>query len=51
MVAVLRGRIVPLKALNGLLGIFANPRANADDELAVLLVQAGREVLGLVEDR
>jgi two-component system chemotaxis sensor kinase CheA len=50
LTAVLRGRIVPLKALNGLLGISANPLANADDELAVLLVQAGGEVLGLVVD-
>jgi two-component system chemotaxis sensor kinase CheA len=50
MTAVLRGRIVPLKALNGLLGISADPRVNADDELAILLVQAGSEVLGLVVD-
>jgi two-component system chemotaxis sensor kinase CheA len=48
--AVLRGRIVPLKALNTLLGISINPKANADDELAVLLVQAGGEVLGLLVD-
>ena len=33
MTAVLRGRIVPLKALNGLLGVSAPPRANGDDEL------------------
>jgi two-component system chemotaxis sensor kinase CheA len=49
--AVLRGRIVPLKSLNNLLGIAAVPRANSDDELAVLLVQAGSAELGLLVDR
>jgi two-component system chemotaxis sensor kinase CheA len=48
--AVLRGRIVLLKPLNDLLGITAPPRVNEDDELAVLLVQAGSGVLGLVLD-
>jgi len=48
--AVLRGRIVPLKSLNGLLGIAAIPKANSDDELAVLLVQAGSAELGLLVD-
>ena len=48
--AVLRGRIVPLKALNTLLGIPAIPRSNSDDELAVLLVQAGNAELGLLVD-
>jgi two-component system chemotaxis sensor kinase CheA len=50
MTAVLRGRIVPLKALNTLLGISSLPRLNSDDELAVLLVQTGNEVLGLMVD-
>jgi two-component system chemotaxis sensor kinase CheA len=50
MTAVLRGRIVPLKALNSLLGVSAPPRANGDDELAVLLVQVGGEILGLLVD-
>jgi two-component system chemotaxis sensor kinase CheA len=50
MTAVLRGRVVPLKALNGLLGITAQPAANADDELSILLVQAGGEELGLLVD-
>jgi two-component system chemotaxis sensor kinase CheA len=50
MTAVLRGRVVPLKALNGLLGITAQPRANMDDELSVLLVQAGGGELGLLVD-
>jgi two-component system chemotaxis sensor kinase CheA len=48
--AVLRGRIVPLKSLNALLGIAAIPRSNSDDELAVLLVQAGGAELGLLVD-
>jgi two-component system chemotaxis sensor kinase CheA len=50
LTAVLRGRIVPLKALNALLGISAGPRANSEDELAVLLVQSGSEVLGILVD-
>jgi two-component system chemotaxis sensor kinase CheA len=50
MTAVLRGRVVPLKALNGLLGIAAQHTANADDELSVLLVQTGGGVLGLLVD-
>jgi len=48
--AVLRGRIVLLKSLNDLLGIAAPPLVNEDDELAVLLVQAGSGVLGLLLD-
>jgi two-component system chemotaxis sensor kinase CheA len=50
MTAVLRGRVVPLKAINGLLGISARAKVNEDDEFAVLLVQVGGEVLGLVVD-
>jgi len=48
--AVLRGRIVPLKSLNALLGINAIPRMNSDDELAVLRVQTGGVEFGLVVD-
>jgi len=48
--AILRGRIVPLRSLNALLGIAAIPKANPDDELAVLLVQAGSAELGLLVD-
>ena len=48
--AVLRGRSVPLKALNTQLGIPSVPRLNSDDELAVLLVQTGSEVFGLMVD-
>jgi two-component system chemotaxis sensor kinase CheA len=50
LTTVLRGRVVALKTLNHLLGITAQPRANADDELAVLLVQAGGGELGLIVD-
>jgi two-component system chemotaxis sensor kinase CheA len=48
--AVLRGRIVPLKSLNALLRINAIPRANPDDELAILRVQTGGVELGLLVD-
>jgi two-component system chemotaxis sensor kinase CheA len=48
--AVLRGRIVPLKSLNALLGIRAIVKANSDDELAVLLVHAGSVEVGLLVD-
>ena len=50
IMTVLRGRVVPLRALNSLLGIPADPRPNADDELAVLVVQAGGQMLGLFVD-
>jgi two-component system chemotaxis sensor kinase CheA len=46
----LRGRTVPLKALNALLGVAAEPKANADDELAVLVARVGNEVVGLIVD-
>ncbi|QIK36669.1 chemotaxis protein CheA [Caldichromatium japonicum] len=48
--AVLRGKIVPLVALNDLLAIPAAPRPNAENELAVLVVRAGSEVVGLLVD-
>jgi two-component system chemotaxis sensor kinase CheA len=47
---VLRGSIVPLKALNGLLGLPASPQANAYDEMAVLVAKVGGEVVGLIVD-
>jgi two-component system chemotaxis sensor kinase CheA len=50
MTVVLRERVVPLKAINGLLGIPSGAKANADDEFAVLLVQVEGEVLGLIVD-
>lgn len=50
MATVLRGRIVPLKALNSLLGVAAQPKANEEDELAVLVVSVGGEPLGILVD-
>lgn len=50
LTTVLRGRIVPLKLMNTLLGIDAEPQASGDDELAVLVVRLGNEVVGLVVD-
>lgn len=47
---VLRGRIVPLKALNSLLGQHVPPRANEEDELAVLIVSLGGESVGILVD-
>jgi two-component system chemotaxis sensor kinase CheA len=50
MTAVLRRRVVPLKALNDLLGITVEPRANSDDELSILLVRASGGTVGLLVD-
>lgn len=47
---VLRGRIVPLVALNDLLAVPAEPRTNADDEFAVLVVRVAGEPVGLLVD-
>lgn len=47
---VLRGRIVPLKSINTLLDIDAPPKANAEDELAILVVRLGDEMVGLLVD-
>lgn len=47
---VLRGSIVPLKALNTLLGLSAPPQANADNEMAVLVARVGGAVVGLIVD-
>jgi two-component system chemotaxis sensor kinase CheA len=47
---VLRGSIVPLKALNVLLDLPAAPQANAYDEMAVLVTRVGGEVVGLMVD-
>jgi two-component system chemotaxis sensor kinase CheA len=50
LTTVLRGRVVPLKSLNGLLGLAAPPLANPNDELAVLVVRVGDDILGLLVD-
>jgi two-component system chemotaxis sensor kinase CheA len=49
-VTVLRGRIVPLKSLNSLLSQYVPPKANEDDELAVLIVSLGDESVGIMVD-
>ena len=41
---------VPLKALNHLLALDHAARANADDEMAVLVVKIGSESVGLIVD-
>uniref|UniRef100_UPI001834D588 chemotaxis protein CheA n=1 Tax=Methylibium sp. TaxID=2067992 RepID=UPI001834D588 len=48
---VLRGRIVPLRALNELLALDAEPLANEQGELAVLVVRIGNQNVGLLVDR
>jgi two-component system chemotaxis sensor kinase CheA len=40
---VLRGRVVPLLALNAVLAIDAEPQRNADGELAVLVLRLGNQ--------
>ncbi len=50
LVTVLRGRVVPIKSLNRLLGLSTPPLVNDHDENAVLLVRVGEEVLGLLVD-
>jgi two-component system chemotaxis sensor kinase CheA len=48
---VLRGKIVPLKTLNTMLGLSAQPKANADDEMAVLVVKINGDAVGLIVDQ
>ncbi|MBK1714870.1 hypothetical protein CKO43_19090 [Rubrivivax gelatinosus] len=48
---VLRGRIVPLRALNELLALDTEPLKNADGEFAVLVVRLGTEAVGLLVDQ
>ncbi len=47
---VLRGRIVPLRAMNELLAIDSAHRPNEQNEHAVLVVRNGRENVGLIVD-
>lgn len=47
---VLRGRIVPLRALSDLLALDIPPLLNADGEHAVLVVRIGAETIGLLVD-
>jgi two-component system chemotaxis sensor kinase CheA len=48
---LLRGRVVPLKTLNALLGIPAKPVVSEDDEYAVLVVRLGGDILGVIVDQ
>lgn len=48
---VLRGRIVPLRALHDLLTLEQGPQCNEDHEYAVLVVRIGNEHLGLLVDQ
>jgi two-component system, chemotaxis family, sensor kinase CheA len=50
LTTVLRGRTVPLTSINAVLGLDAAPRANADGELAVLVVRSGDDCVGLIVD-
>jgi two-component system chemotaxis sensor kinase CheA len=47
---VLRGRIVPLRSLNELLALDAEPQCNEQGELAVLVVRIGHQNVGLLVD-
>lgn len=47
---ILRGKVIPLKSLNGLLSLENPPRANQDDLFAVLVVRLAHETLGLIVD-
>ncbi len=47
---VLRGRIVPLRSLNAVLGLPEPQRINNDGEHAVLVVRLGGETIGLIVD-
>ena len=49
--AVLRGRIVPLRALHDLLALDEPPRVNEEGEHAVLVVRFGHENVGLLVDQ
>jgi two-component system chemotaxis sensor kinase CheA len=48
--AVLRGHIVPLRAMNELLSVDVPQRLNEEGEHAVLVVRSGRENVGLIVD-
>jgi len=50
LATVLRGRIVPLKSLNSLLGLNIPPKANLEHETAVLIVSLGGEAVGIMVD-
>ena len=47
---VLRGKIIPLFALHGFLGLAQQPRMNEQNELAVLVTRVGHDTVGVVVD-
>lgn len=47
---ILRGRVVLLRSLNFLLGLSTPPQSNAEDELAVLVVNHGKSPPGILVD-
>jgi two-component system chemotaxis sensor kinase CheA len=50
MATTLRGKLVPIRAMNRLLGLSSPPLCNADQQYAVLVVRCGADVLGLMVD-
>ena len=50
MTTILRGRIIPLRSLNQLLGIEKPQQLNDEQEYALLVVKSHGEVLGLLVD-
>lgn len=50
LTTTLRNKVIPLKALNSLLGLPTPPRVNAENELAVLVVKLGAEPVGIIVD-
>jgi two-component system chemotaxis sensor kinase CheA len=51
LTTVLRGQVLPLKPLNTLLKLQAEPKPNGDNEFAVLVVRINGEPVGLVVDK
>ena len=50
LTTVLRERIVPLYALNAVLGLDTQPKLNDDDEYAALILRLGDDAVGLLVD-
>jgi len=50
LTAVVRGRVVPLRSLNRLLGLASEPMTNEDDLLAVLVLRIGAGLVGILVD-
>ena len=50
LTTVLRERIVPLYALNAVLGLDTQPKLNDDDEYAALILRLGDDAVGMLVD-